>query len=85
MVNKFSERTASRLRQLGEKLRRMRLTLGVSRTVLAGRLRMHPMNYARIEQGKQNVTFETLLRVADALGVELDVRLKRAKKVEKKS
>ena len=35
------------------------------------------MNYARIEQGKQNVTVEMLLRIADGLGVELVVRFKR--------
>ena len=64
-----------RLKELGEQLRRTRRELGVSRAKLAEKIEMHPMNYARIEQGKQNVTFDTLFRIAEGLGVDLVVRL----------
>jgi transcriptional regulator with XRE-family HTH domain len=77
---KLSARTADRLDRVGEDLRKTRRVLGVSRVAIAQRLRMHPMNYAHIEQGKQNVTIDTLLRIADALGVELVVGFKRRRK-----
>ncbi len=34
---------------------------------------MLPTNYARIEQGKLNVTVDTLMRVSAGLGLELTV------------
>jgi transcriptional regulator with XRE-family HTH domain len=74
---KVDARTLERLARLGEHLRRLRRALGVSRAKVAKSIGMHPMNYARIEQGKQNVTVEMLLRIADGLGVELVVRFKR--------
>jgi transcriptional regulator with XRE-family HTH domain len=74
---KVDARTLERLALLGEHLRRLRRALGVSRAKVAKSIGMHPMNYARIEQGKQNVTVEMLLRIADGLGVELVVRFKR--------
>ena len=77
MATKSSARTQSQLEDLGERLRRTRRALGLSRAKLAERIGMHPMNYARIEQGKQNVTVEMLLRIADGLGVDLVVRFRR--------
>ena len=77
MTAKVDARTLERLALLGEHLRRLRRALGVSRAKVAKSIGMHPMNYARIEQGKQNVTVEMLLRIADGLGVELVVRFKR--------
>ena len=77
MTAKADAPTLERLALLGEHLRRLRRALGVSRAKVAKSIGMHPMNYARIEQGKQNVTVEMLLRIADGLGVELVVRFKR--------
>ena len=77
MTAKVDARTLERLALLGEHLRRLRRALGVSRAKVAKSIGMHPMNYARIEQGKQNVTVEMLLRIADGLGVELVVGFKR--------
>jgi len=74
---KVDARTLERLALLGEHLRRLRRALGVSRAKVAKSIGMHPMNYARIEQGKQNVTVEMLLRIADGLGVDLVVRFRR--------
>jgi UDP-N-acetylglucosamine 1-carboxyvinyltransferase len=74
VTEKASARTQKRLVELGERLRRTRRALGISRAKLAEAIGMHPMNYARIEQGRQNVTVEMLLRIADGLGVELVVK-----------
>jgi UDP-N-acetylglucosamine 1-carboxyvinyltransferase len=72
--DKADASTQRRLVELGEQLRRTRRKLGISRAKLSERIGMHPMNYARIEQGKQNVTVEMLLRVAEGLEVELIVK-----------
>jgi transcriptional regulator with XRE-family HTH domain len=42
---------------------------GVSQEQLAERLGMATRNYQRIESGRQNLTLETIERIADALGV----------------
>jgi transcriptional regulator with XRE-family HTH domain len=68
-----------KLAALGEDIRRTRRMLGISRAKLAETIGMHPMNYAKIERGKKNVTFDTLLRIADGLGVELTITLVAAK------
>jgi transcriptional regulator with XRE-family HTH domain len=80
VATKLNTRTVARLGEIGEGIRKTRRALGVSRVEIARRLKMHPVNYARIEQGKQNVTVDTLLRVADGLGVELVVGLKTRRK-----
>ncbi len=36
---------------------------------------MHRENMIRLEKGRANVTVDTLVRIADGLGVELTVRL----------
>jgi transcriptional regulator with XRE-family HTH domain len=64
-----------RLALLGEHIRLARRALGISRAKLAEIIGMHPMNYAKIERGKKNVTFDTLLRIADGLGLDLSVKL----------
>ena len=74
-TEKFDPRTEKRLKDLGEKLKRTRKRLGLSREKLAQKLGMHLMNYARIEQGKQNVTIEMLGRIVDGLGVKFFVVL----------
>jgi UDP-N-acetylglucosamine 1-carboxyvinyltransferase len=77
---KFDPRTQERLRATGDHLRKTRKKLGISRAKLAETLGMHLMNYARIEQGKQNVTMEMLSRIADALGVEVAIKFIVARK-----
>jgi len=46
---------------------------GLSQTALAGRLRMTQPAVARLESGEHNPTFPTLLRISDALGIELAI------------
>ena len=74
-TEKVDPRTEKRLKDLGEKLKRTRKRLGISREKLAQKLGMHLMNYARIEQGKQNVTIEMLGRIVDGLGVKVVIVL----------
>ena len=69
MTPKFDPRTEKRLKDLGEKLKRTRERWHLP-GVASATLGMHLMNYARIEQGKQNVTVEMLGRIVDGLGSE---------------
>lgn len=75
MTVKADARTRKGLVLLGEHLRAVRRALGISRGALAAKIGMEPTNYAKIERGKKNVTYDTLLRIADGLGVELTVKL----------
>ncbi len=45
----------------------------LSQTALAGRLKMSQPAVARLESGEHNPTFPTLLRLSDALGIELAI------------
>jgi transcriptional regulator with XRE-family HTH domain len=46
---------------------------GLSQTALAGLLKMTQPAVARLESGEHNPTFPTLLRLSDALGIELAI------------
>jgi ribosome-binding protein aMBF1 (putative translation factor) len=46
---------------------------GLSQTALAKRLRMSQPAVARLESGEHNPTFPMLLRISDALGIELAI------------
>jgi transcriptional regulator with XRE-family HTH domain len=75
VVGKLAPETRDRLVELGEHIRRVRRARGISRKKLADAIGMHVGNYARIERGTKNVTYETLQRIANGLGVDLTVRL----------
>ena len=60
---------------LGEHIRLVRRARGISRKKLAEAIGMHLVNYGKIERGTKNVTYDTLLRIADGLGVDLTVKL----------
>ena len=53
------------------RMREVRRSRGLTQEQLAAELRMLAPNYARVEQGRQNVTIDTVVRVAQALGVPL--------------
>lgn len=76
MADKVSPDVQARLEELGEHIRKTRRSLGISRAKLAEKIGMHPMNYAKIERGQKNVTVETLLRIADGLGIEVGIEFK---------
>jgi transcriptional regulator with XRE-family HTH domain len=70
-VTSLRTRTRAALRGLGHRISELRRERGWTQEKIAERLRMLPENYARIEQGWQNVTIDTLVRVAEALDVTL--------------
>jgi len=76
----LDDRTKEALLALGAHLRTARDKLGVSQVQLAKRIKMDPANLLKVERGQKNVTLDTLLRIADGLGMELVVRLRPAKK-----
>ena len=53
------------------RMREVRRARGLTQEQLAAELGMLAPNYARVEQGRQNVTIDTVVRVAQALGVPL--------------
>jgi transcriptional regulator with XRE-family HTH domain len=66
------ERTAL-ARALAVKVIAYRAEHGLSQTALAKRLQMSQPAVARLESGEHNPTFPTLLRISDALGIELAI------------
>lgn len=67
----MSPRTKQAARSLGLRIQELRQADGQTQEAFADKLGMLPPNYARIEQGRANVTLETLVRVAQGLKVEL--------------
>ncbi len=55
------------LSQIGLRVLRRRQQLGLTQKALADRLGINNTNLARIEHGKQNLTVDTLCKLADAL------------------
>jgi HTH-type transcriptional regulator/antitoxin HipB len=53
------------------RMREVRRARGLTQEQLASELGMLAPNYARVEQGRQNVTVDTVVRVAQVLGVPL--------------
>jgi transcriptional regulator with XRE-family HTH domain len=66
------ERTAL-ARAVAVKVISYRAERGLSQTALAKRLQMTQPAIARLERGEHNPTFPTLLRLSNALGVELAI------------
>lgn len=56
-------------REVGRRLRELRRQRDLTQEALAEKLGMLAPNYARIEQGRVNVTIDTLVRIANALDV----------------
>lgn len=63
--------TKRALRSLGLRLRELRRHQGMTQEEMAERVGMLTPNYARIEQGRVNVTVDTLVRLANALASSL--------------
>lgn len=59
------------LRSLGMRIGELRRAQGHTQEELSEKLGMLAPNYARIEQGRMNVTVDTLVRVAKALKVSV--------------
>ena len=63
--------TRAVLRDLGLRIRELRRRAGHTQETAAESLGMLTPNYARIEQGRVNVTVDTLVRIANTLSVPL--------------
>ena len=57
------------LRQIGMRVLKRRQELGLTQTEVADRVGIGRPNVYRIEHGKQNVTVDTLCKLADALEI----------------
>lgn len=66
--------------KLGEKLKRRRELLGLLQAQLAQLSGISTRTIQLVEQGKSNPSLETLLQLADPLGLRLEVILKEPSK-----
>jgi ribosome-binding protein aMBF1 (putative translation factor) len=58
-------------KQIGARMRALRLQKGWSQDVFADRSGLHRAHVGEIERGEQNVTIQTLKTIADTLGVRI--------------
>jgi transcriptional regulator with XRE-family HTH domain len=65
---------------LGEKLRQRRQLLGLLQTQLAALSGVNTRTIQLVEQGKGNPSLDTLLQLADTLGLHLNLVLKEPSK-----
>lgn len=66
------ERVIARRRQVGDRIRHVREHLNLSQQDVCGRSGIDVATYSRIEQGHSSPKLDTLIRIADAMDVELE-------------
>ena len=66
------ERVIARRRQVGDRIRRVREHLNLTQQDVCGPSGIDIATYSRIENGHSSPVLDTLIRIADAMGVELD-------------
>lgn len=71
------DRVLARRRQVGERIRRVRERLNLTQADVCGRSGIDIATYSRIEQGHSSPKVDTLIRIADAMGVELEDLVRR--------
>ena len=59
------------LKLIGARIRELRKEQGLTQEDVADMAKLNPSYYGRIERGEINVTVDTLLKIADALKVDL--------------
>ena len=64
------------LKTLGKRIRELREEKDISSAEMSRLLDMERSNYSRIETGKQNPTYTTLLKICDVLGTDLSTMFK---------
>ncbi len=57
--------------QFGNRLREVRLRMGVSQEALAAKADLHRTYVSSVERGERNVSIVNIARLADALGVQI--------------
>ena len=68
------------LAALGRAVREARDERGISQEALAQRIGVHRTYVGGIERGERNVTYESLLRVAEALAIPMSELQRRAER-----
>jgi transcriptional regulator with XRE-family HTH domain len=63
-------------RQIGEKIRKLRLTKGISQKELANHVGVTYQQIQNYEKGKSKIPVDRLIKIAEALEVSLDYFLK---------
>ena len=58
--------------RVAERIAELRKQAGLTQQQVAERAGMQPSNYQRIEYGGQNLTIETLVKIAQAIGVSVN-------------
>lgn len=61
----------ARRRHIGDQIRAARLHANLTQEGVANAIQMGRPNYVRIEQGQASPTLDTLILIADAIGVPL--------------
>lgn len=65
------ERVLARRRAVGDQIRRLREHHNLTQSDVCGRSGIDMATYSRIEQGHASPLLDTLIRIADAMEVEL--------------
>lgn len=65
------DRVVARRRAVGERIRHVRLHHNLSQRDVCERTGIDMATYSRIEQGHSSPLLDTLIRIADAIGVPL--------------
>lgn len=65
------DRVIARRRAVGERIRSMRLRAGLTQEAVSLRSGISLASYNRIEQGHASPMLDSLIRIADAIGVPL--------------
>jgi len=72
------DRVIARRRQVGEQIRRVREHHDLTQQAVCGRSGLDVATYSRIEQGHSSPKLDTLIRIADAIGVEVEELVRRS-------
>lgn len=56
---------------IGENIRKYRQNLGISQEELGHKAKLHRTYIGGVERGERNITVESLIRISDALGVDI--------------
>lgn len=67
------------LQMVSLKIIKMRLELGLSQKEIAAELGMLESQYCRMEKGQHNPTFLSLIELADLLGYDFEIKIKKKK------
>lgn len=74
-MSKIAPKVRQLSQQIGTQIRTARENAGLSQEALAVAAGMTRTNFARIEQGRTNVTLDSLVKIADGLGLTLTVSI----------